>query len=164
MAPARAPLVVSSPSFAPGGRIPRRHTGEGADVSPELGFSGVDPRTRSLVLLVDDPDAPDPRAPKMTWVHWILYSLPPTVTRLAEGISPAALPTGTGQGITDFGGVGWGGPNPPTGRHRYFFHLHALDVVLPELGSPTRAQLEAAMRGHVIASAQVMGTYQRGDP
>jgi Raf kinase inhibitor-like YbhB/YbcL family protein len=115
--------------------------------------------TRSLVLIVDDPDAPDPAAPKMTWVHWVLYDLPSDATGLAEGVK--ALPAGAREGLNDWQRTGYGGPCPPVGRHRYFHKLYALDTVLPDLGRPTKAQLEAAMKGHVLAQAQLIGTYQK---
>jgi len=117
--------------------------------------------TRSLVLIVDDPDAPDPAAPRMTWVHWVLYNIPPSATGLAEGVAPGDLPAGARQGLNDWGRAGYGGPCPPIGRHRYFHKLYALDIVLPVLGKPTKAALEQAMKGHVLASTELVGTYQR---
>jgi Raf kinase inhibitor-like YbhB/YbcL family protein len=114
--------------------------------------------TRSLALIVDDPDAPDPAAPRMTWVHWVLYNLPPDLTGLPEG---AALPPGARAGTNDFRRTRYGGPCPPIGRHRYFFKLYALDTVLPDLGAVTKSGLEQAMQGHVLAQAVLMGTYQR---
>lgn len=114
-----------------------------------------------MVLIVDDPDAPDPAAPKMTWVHWVLYNIPPTATGLPEGVKPSALPQGTKEGLNDWGRTGWGGPCPPIGRHRYFFKLYALDTVLPDLGAVKKARLEEAMKGHIIAKAELIGTYQK---
>ena len=116
---------------------------------------------QSLVLIVDDPDAPDPKAPKMTWVHWILYNIPADVSGLAEGVTAERLPDGTREGLNDWKRTGYGGPCPPIGRHRYFHKLYALDTVLQDMGNPTKAQLEAAMRGHVIARAQLVGTYAK---
>jgi Raf kinase inhibitor-like YbhB/YbcL family protein len=110
---------------------------------------------------VDDPDAPDPRAPKMTWVHWVLYDIPPTTAGLTEAVKPRDLAKGTREGLNDWERTGYGGPCPPIGRHRYFHKLYALDVVLGDLGRPTKARLEAAMRGHVLAQAELVGTYQR---
>lgn len=156
-----ATLVLRSPAFTEGGAIPSGHTCEGADRSPPLTWGGVPPDAKSLVLIVDDPDAPDPEAPKRTWVHWVLFNLPPTSTGLPEGVTPDRLPPGTGQGMTDFRRPGWGGPCPPIGRHRYFFRLYALDVLLPDLGVPTRAQVDAAMAGHIVARAELMGTYRK---
>lgn len=150
-------LTLVSPAFAHAGEIPRRHTCEGENTSPPLAWSGVPPGTRSLVLIVDDPDAPDPAAPKMTWVHWLLYNLPPETTGLPEAV--ATLPPGTLEGTNDWHRTGYGGPCPPIGRHRYFHKLYALDALLPDLGRPTKAKLEAAMAGHILAQAELMGTY-----
>ncbi|HET9701698.1 MAG TPA: YbhB/YbcL family Raf kinase inhibitor-like protein [Burkholderiales bacterium] len=155
-------LTLTSGAFGHQGAIPRRHTCEGADESPPLAWSGVPPGTKSLALIVDDPDAPDPRAPKMTWVHWVLYNIPPQAAALPAGVEPSALPPGTREGTNDWGRTGYGGPCPPVGRHRYFHKLYALDSVLPDLGRPSRAALEKAMQGHVLAEAQLVGTYQRG--
>ncbi len=160
MSDPRTAFVLRSPSFSEGASIPIRHTCEGADGSPPLEWAGVPAGTRSLVLLVDDPDAPDPRAPKMTWVHWVLYDLPPATAGLAEGVGHA-LPPGTRQGVNDWKRTGWGGPCPPIGRHRYFFKLFALDALLGDLGHPTEVKLEAAMHGHVLAEARLMGTYEK---
>jgi Raf kinase inhibitor-like YbhB/YbcL family protein len=110
---------------------------------------------------VDDPDAPDPKAPKMTWVHWVLYNIPPGTASLDEGVAPRALPPGTLQGVTDFKRTGWGGPCPPIGRHRYFFKLYALDQPLPALKTGSKAEVVRAMAGHVIAQAELMGTYEK---
>jgi Raf kinase inhibitor-like YbhB/YbcL family protein len=155
------PLSLTSPGFSPGGEIPKRYTCEGADVSPPLAWSGAPEGTKSLALVVDDPDAPDPKAPKMTWVHWVLYNLPPTAGGLSEAIAPAALPSGTKQGLNDWNRPGYGGPCPPIGRHRYFHKLYALDTVLTGLGSPTKAKLLKAMEGHVLAQAELVGTYEK---
>jgi Raf kinase inhibitor-like YbhB/YbcL family protein len=153
------PLTLSSPAFAPGGEIPQVYTCEGADRSPPLCWDGVPPGAESLALIVDDPDAPDPAAPRMTWVHWILYNLPPSTTGLAEGIE--VLPAGTREGKNDWKRTGYGGPCPPIGRHRYFHKLYALDTVLPDLGTPTKAELERAMQGHILAQAELIGTYKK---
>ena len=153
-------LVLSSPAFADQGEIPSRFTCEGQDVSPALQWSGVPPAARSLVLIVDDPDAPDPKAPKMTWVHWILYNLPSSAAGLPEAVGQH-LPPGTLEGLNDWKRTGYGGPCPPVGRHRYFHKLFALDVVLPDLHTPARPQVEQAMAGHVIERAELVGTYQR---
>jgi Raf kinase inhibitor-like YbhB/YbcL family protein len=155
------PLLLTSPAFAHRGEIPAKFTCEGQDTSPPLRFSGVPSGAKSLVLIVDDPDAPDPRAPKTTWVHWVLYNLPPTTRELPEAVSPRELPAGTGEGLNDWKRTGYGGPCPPIGRHRYFHKLYALDRLLPDLGAPTRASLEAAMDGHVLAKAELVGTYQK---
>jgi Raf kinase inhibitor-like YbhB/YbcL family protein len=154
-------LALSSPSFAPGGEIPALFTCEGSDLSPALDWTGVPEAAKSLVLIVDDPDAPDPLAPKMTWVHWVLYNLPPSTRQLPEAIEPKALPAGTREGTNDWKRTGYGGPCPPIGRHRYFHKLYALDTVLPELKRPDKAALEKAMAGHILAEAQLIGTYQK---
>ena len=154
-------LTITSDAFTDGDSIPMKYTCDGDDISPALHFSGIPENTRSLVLVVDDPDAPDPRAPRMRWVHWVLYNLPADTTGLAEAISPNALPAGTLQGINDWHRTGYGGPCPPVGRHRYFHKLYALDTVLNDLHQPTRSQVEAAMSGHVIASTELVGTYQK---
>ena len=154
-------FTLTSSAFGPGGSIPARHTCEGANVSPPLAWSGLPHGTRSLALIVDDPDAPDPAAPRMTWVHWVLYNLPPTATGLPEGVAPNALPAGTRPGINDFTTTVYGGPCPPIGRHRYFHKLYALDLVLPDLGKPRKGDLERAMKGHVLGEAQLIGTYQK---
>jgi Raf kinase inhibitor-like YbhB/YbcL family protein len=155
-------LTLVSSAFAHHGEIPTRYTCDDADVSPPLSWSGVPAAAKSLALIVDDPDAPDPEAPKMTWVHWILYNLPPDCTGLPEGVGAKDLPKGTLEGINDWRRSGYGGPCPPIGRHRYFHKLYALDTVLPDLHRPTKAKLEQAMRGHILAQAELVGTHQRG--
>jgi Raf kinase inhibitor-like YbhB/YbcL family protein len=150
---------LTSTVFPQGGEIPAKYTCEGQDVSPPLAWTGVPPNAKSLVLIVDDPDAPDPAAPKMTWVHWVLYNIPPGAGSLPEGAKQ--LPPGTLQGLNDWKRTGYGGPCPPIGRHRYFFKLYALEAVLPNLGQVPKAKLEAAMKPHVIAHAELIGTYQK---
>ncbi len=154
-------MELSTPAFSPEGEIPKKHTCDGADLSPLLTWSGVPAEAKSLVLIVDDPDAPDPAAPRMTWVHWVLYNLPPATTTLSEGMTRDRLPAGALEGLNDWKQLGYRGPCPPVGRHRYFHKLYALDTLLPDLASPTKAKVEAAMSGHVLASAELMGTYQR---
>jgi len=149
-------LKFTSAVFVQEGEIPAKFTCEGQDVSPPLAWTGVPANAKSLALIVDDPDAPDPASPMMTWVHWVLYNIPPAIGSLAEG---ARAPAGALDGINDWRRTGYGGPCPPIGRHRYFHKLYALDTVLPDLGKPTKAKLEAAMKGHVIAEAQLVGTY-----
>lgn len=157
----RMTLHLSSNAFAHEGPMPARLTCDGGDRSPALQWSGLPGGTRSLALVVDDPDAPDPAAPRMTWVHWVIYNLPTTATGLAEGAS-RQLPAGTREGVNDWGRTGYGGPCPPIGRHRYFHKLYALDVVLPDLGQPDKARLMKAMEGHILGRAALVGTYQRG--
>ena len=152
-------LTLTSTAFSANQEIPRRHTCEGEDLSPPLAWSGVPGAAKSLALIVDDPDAPDPKAPQRTWVHWVLYNIPPATTSLVEG--GRELPEGTRQGSNDWQRTGWGGPCPPIGRHRYFFKLYALDRVLPDLGPATKAQLEQAMKGHVVARGEIVGTYEK---
>jgi Raf kinase inhibitor-like YbhB/YbcL family protein len=154
-------LVLTSPAFVHNGAIPKIYTCQGKDISPALSWSGLPAGTKSLALIVDDPDAPDPAAPKMTWVHWVLYNIPPVAPGLAEAVTPATLPPGTLEGHNNWQRTGYGGPCPPIGRHRYFHKLYALDVVLPDLGLPTSAALVQAMQGHVLGQAELIGTYQK---
>jgi hypothetical protein len=154
-------LRLTSAAFQDGGPIPAKYTCEGAEVSPPLTWTGVPVGTRSLSLIVDDPDAPDPAAPRMTWVHWVLYNLPPSDAGLPEGVGREALPPGTVEGLTDFKRTGWGGPCPPIGRHRYYFKLYALDALLPRTARQTKAQVERAMSGHIIAQAELVGSYEK---
>lgn len=152
-------MRITSTAFSDQSAIPVVYTCEGKDVSPPLAWSDIPVGAKSLVLIVDDPDAPDPAAPKMTWVHWVLYNLPASNGGLQEGVK--ALPAGTKEGVNDWKRTGYGGPCPPIGRHRYFYTVYALDTVLPDLKQPTKAKLEAAMKGHIIGHAQLMGTYQK---
>jgi Raf kinase inhibitor-like YbhB/YbcL family protein len=152
-------LTLTSSAFAAGGAISREYTCEGDDISPALEWTGAPAGTRSFALIVDDPDAPDPKAPKMTWVHWILYDLPVTATSLPKGVKK--LPPGTREGMNDWKRTGYGGPCPPIGRHRYYHKLYALDTVLGDLKNPPKADLERAMQGHILAQAELMGTYQK---
>jgi Raf kinase inhibitor-like YbhB/YbcL family protein len=154
-------FTLSSPAFKDQGGIPVQHTCEGEDVSPPLAWSSPPEGTRSLALIVDDPDAPDPKAPRMTWVHWVLYNLPATARELPAAVTSEALPSGTRVGQNDWKRNDYGGPCPPIGRHRYFHKLYALDVSLPDLGAPTKAELEKAMQGHVLARAELIGTYEK---
>src|SRR5215207_3972775 len=154
------PLTITSPAFSPNGAIPVKHTCESDDVSPALGWSGVPAGTTSLALIVDDPDAPDPAAPKRVYVHWVLYDMSPSATGLPEGVGPADRPNGGRQGKNDGGATGYMGPCPPIGRHRYFFKLYALDAMLGDLGTATKAGVETAMRGHVLDHVELIGTYQ----
>ena len=154
-------LTLKSSAFLHNGAIPRRYTCQGEDVSVPLAWSGAPPATKSFVLIVDDPDAPDPKAPRMTWVHWVLYNLPPTATALQEGIRAGELPKGTLEGLNDWKRTGYGGPCPPIGRHRYFHKLYALDTLLTAMESPTKTDLEQAMKGHVLEKAELIGTFQK---
>jgi len=151
---------LTSTAFEDGGEIPPRFTCEGGDLSPDLSWDDLPQGTVSLVLIVDDPDAPDPAAPKMVWDHWLLYNLPPD-GGLSEGVAPVNLPAGTLEGVNSWGRTGYGGPCPPIGRHRYFHILYALDVALPDLGQPDKNRLLEAMEGHILARTQLVGTYQK---
>jgi Raf kinase inhibitor-like YbhB/YbcL family protein len=155
-------ITLTSPSFAHMGTIPAKHTCEGADLSPALGWTNVPKEAKSLVLIVDDPDAPDPKAPRMTWVHWILYNIPPDSSGLPEAVTAKDLPQGTLEGMSDFKRTGYGGPCPPIGRHRYFFKLYALDTLLPDLKAPKKADLLGAMEGHILTRHELIGTYEKG--
>lgn len=154
-------MTIASSAFADGAAIPTEYTCEGGDVSPELRWSGAPAGTQSFALIVDDPDAPDPAAPKTTWVHWVLYDLPADAQALPKGVASSKLPAGTREGTNDWKRTGWGGPCPPIGRHRYFHKLYALDAKLGDLGTPTKAKLEQAMEGHVLGRATIMGTYEK---
>jgi Raf kinase inhibitor-like YbhB/YbcL family protein len=156
------PLTLSSPAFENGEPIPRRYTCEGDDISPPLDWSGIPTGTKSLALIVEDPDAPDPAAPKRVWVHWVLYDIPETTSGLPEGAGGRDLPEGCREGLNDWKKLGYGGPCPPIGRHRYFFKLYALDTVLGDLKHPTKAKLGRAMEGHVLGTVELIGTYQKG--
>jgi Raf kinase inhibitor-like YbhB/YbcL family protein len=159
-APMQSMMKLESPAFAEGTPIPRKHTCEGEDISPELRWSNPPEGTRSYALIVDDPDAPDPKRPKRTWVHWVLYEIPADAMSLPEAAQP--LPLGTREGTNDWGRVGYGGPCPPIGEHRYFFKLYALDVALGDLAEPSKAELESAMTGHILARVDLVGTYEKG--
>jgi Raf kinase inhibitor-like YbhB/YbcL family protein len=154
-------LKLESAAFAEGEAIPVKYTCQGEDISPQLAWTGIPAGTKSLALIVDDPDAPDPKAPKMTWVHWVLYNLKPSATGLPEGIKADTLPEGAASGLNDWKRTAYGGPCPPIGRHRYFHKLYALDTVLTGLNRPGKAALEAAMHGHILAQATLIGTYEK---
>ena len=153
-------LNLTSTAFDAGGPIPPIHTCDGNDVSPPLAWTGLPAGTKSLALIVDDPDAPDPAAPQRTWVHWVLYDIPTDAGGLEQGARH--LPAGTREGTNDWKRTGYGGPCPPIGRHRYFFKLYALDVVLSDLKHPTKQKLEQAIEGHVLEKTELIGTYHRG--
>lgn len=151
-------LKLSSTAFEEGQVIPKRFTGDGDDVSPPLAWSDPPQETKSFALICDDPDAP-----RGTWVHWVLFDLPPDLRELEEAIpAEAVLANGARHGTTDFDSLGYGGPAPPRGKpHRYYFKLYALDRVLGLASGVTKAQVLAACSGHVLAEAQLMGKYQR---
>ena len=154
-------LTLRSSAYAEGDSIPDRFTCTGEDISPPLEWSGVPEGPRSLVLIIDDPDAPDPKAPRMTWVHWVLFNIPPEVTALSEDVTRGGLPPGVIQGLNDWNKVGYGGPCPPIGRHRYVHKLYALDTLLEGLESPKKAEIETAMQGHILEETKLVATYQQ---
>ena len=151
-------LTLRSPAITQGGEIPAEYTCDSTDVAPELRWSEAPTATKSFVLIVDDPDAPDPKAPRMTYVHWVLYDIPAELTGIPRG---GQTPAGARDGKNDWKKTGYGGPCPPIGRHRYFFKLYALDTTLGDLKTPAKPQVLAASEGHVLAQAQLMGTYER---
>lgn len=155
------PLSLSSTAFEAGGAIPPQYTCDARNISPPLSFGGVPAAAKSLALIVEDPDAPDPAAPQRVWGHWVLYNLPADTTGLPQGIKLDEYPAGTLHGANDWKKPGYGGPCPPIGRHRYFFRLYALDCVLPDLHQPDKVQLAQALNGHVIEQAELVGLYQR---
>lgn len=150
-------FTLESNAFTSGNPLPSRNTCDGADLSPPLAWSGAPATTKTFALIVDDPDAP-----AGTWVHWMLWNIPATVTSLREGLEKSKqLADGTRQGITDFRRPGYGGPCPPSGTHRYFFRIFALDAPLDLAPTATRTELDSAMKGHVLAKAELMATYSR---
>jgi Raf kinase inhibitor-like YbhB/YbcL family protein len=154
-------MDIDSNVFELAGPMPSVYTCEGENISPPLNFKNVPAHAKSLVLIMDDPDAPDPKAPKMTWDHWLLYNMPSTTKGLPEKVATNHLPAGTLLGLNSWKATGYGGPCPPIGSHRYYFKLYALDVMLPDLHQPNKTQLLKAMEGHVVSEAQWMGTYQK---
>jgi Raf kinase inhibitor-like YbhB/YbcL family protein len=152
-------MQLSSPAFMHEHEVPVRFTCEGENISPPLEWSGVPEGTRSFALVVDDPDAPDPAAPKRVFVHWVLFDLPADKRALSEGAGQA-LPPEAGVGRNDWGEASYGGPCPPIGRHRYVHKLYALDTTLG-LDHPTKGELERAMQGHVLAQCELIGTYEK---
>ena len=153
-------FTITSTAFNHQSEIPIRYTCEGDDTSPDLEWKSEPPNTKTFVLIVDDPDAPDPKAPKMTWVHWVLFNMPASIHALPEAVLAAELPAGTKEGINNWNRTGYGGPCPPIGRHRYYFKLYAIDAEL-SLNQPTKAAVEQAMKGHILAEAVLMGTYEK---
>ena len=154
-------FTIRSTAFGPMGAVPRKYTCDGDNVAPPLEWSGTPDGTQSLALVVDDPDAPDPAAPKRVFVHWVVYDLPRSANGLPEGAIRTTLPSGAREGKNDWDQTGYGGPCPPKGRHRYFFRLYALDTLLGDLRAPSKADLEGEMAGHVLATAELVGTYER---
>jgi Raf kinase inhibitor-like YbhB/YbcL family protein len=153
-------LTLTSTAFADRSEIPMQYTSDGENISPPLSWAKAPPEAKSLALIVEDPDAPDPAAPERTFVHWVLYNLPAEDSGLKQDTAASGLPTGAKAGSNDWSRTGYGGPRPPVGRHRYFFRLYALDTVLHDLNNPDKATLEEAMKDHIVDSAVLMGTYQ----
>lgn len=154
-------ITLRSSAFTNGQTIPTRHTGDGEDLSPPLSWSDLPEQTRELALIADDPDAPP-----HTWVHWVIYTVPPTADGLAEGVektSRPSVPHGAVQGVNDFGNIGYSGPLPPRGHgpHHYHFKLYALDDEMDLEPGATKQDLLSAMEGHVLAEGKLVGTYQR---
>ena len=154
-------LAITSPVFAADGLIPARFTCDAEDVSPPLAWTELPTGTASLALIIEDPDAPDPAAPRTIWTHWIVYNIPPTTRALGENAARRGLPPGALTGRNDWGRAGYGGPCPPVGSHRYVHRLMALDVMLADLKGPARGDLERACAGHVLAEAKLVGRYAR---
>ncbi len=145
-------ITFTSPAFSGGGAIPGTYTCDGTDVSPPLVIGPVPAGTRSLALIMDDPDAP-----VGIWVHWVLWNIPPRTREIREN----NVPSGTSQGRNDWHRIGYGGPCPPSGTHRYFFRLYALDTLLNLGAATTKTELERAMQGHVLGKGELMGTYRK---
>lgn len=152
---------LTSPAFGQNGSIPPQYTCEGDDISPPLAWYDIPPGTKSLALIVDDPDAPDPAKPQRVYVHWIVYNISPITLKLPLNAARTGLPLKALHGTNDWGKQTYGGPCPPIGRHRYFFKLYALDTVLNSLKNPTKAQLEEAMAGQLVGHAELVGTYEK---
>jgi Raf kinase inhibitor-like YbhB/YbcL family protein len=152
-------MLITSSAFGQHQAMPTKYTCDGENLSPPLSWSGVPQKAKSLVLIVDDPDAPDPAHPTMTWVHWVLYNIPPSASGLAEGVKK--LPAGTLEGINDWKRTGYGGPCPPTGKHRYFHKLYALDTLIEGLHQPDKAAVEKAMHGRIVGHCELIGVYRR---
>ncbi len=150
-------IKITSTAFEEGGMIPRKYTCQGEDISPPLSWDSVPDGTKSIALISDDPDAP-----VGTWVHWVLYNLPADTRELSENIPPQeTLPNGAKHGMTDFGRIGYGGPCPPSGTHRYYFTIYALDIKIDLDAGATKKQLLKAMEGHILAQGQLMGRYKK---
>lgn len=146
-----AALIISSPAFNAGEAIPVRYTCDGNDISPALSFDNIPEQARSLALIVDDPDAP-----VGTWVHWVVWNIPAQTREIPEN----SVPNGAIQGKNSWNRNSYGGPCPPSGTHRYYFKCYALDIALTLLPSSTKAELEKAVEGHVLAQGELMGTYK----
>lgn len=152
-------LTLTSPRFSHLQDMPAQYTCQGENISPPLAWSGIPVGTKSLVLIIDDPDAPDPKAPKMTWDHWIVYNIPASINSIPENSTQASL--NALAGLNTWNKTDYGGPCPPIGKHRYFHKLYALDIKLEDLHLPTKAKLLEKMKGHILAQAELVGLYQK---
>lgn len=152
-------FVLSSPAFKHNSEIPVQYTCEGKDISPPLNWQGAPNGTKSFAIVVDDPDAPDPAAPKMTWVHWVVFNIPANVSSLPPNAHN--LPDEVHEGHNDWKVSGYRGPCPPIGRHHYHHKIYALDTLLPDHGITTKADLEKAMKGHILSQAELVATYEK---
>ena len=151
-------IKIKSPAFVPGGKIPGKYTCDGMDISPPLAWTSGPEGTKTFALICDDPDAP-----MGTWVHWVLFNLPADIIELRENVPPEReLENGAKQGMNDFRKIGYGGPCPPGGTHRYYFKLYALDTEINLEAGATKSELLKAMEGHILAEGQLMGRYERG--
>lgn len=150
-------ISVSSSAFKEGGMIPAKYTCDGNDLSAPLAWTGIPEGTKSIAVISDDPDAP-----VGTWVHWVMWNIPASAVGLEEGVpTKSQLPDGSRQGVSDFGRPGYGGPCPPSGTHRYYFKVYALDTMLELPSNARKADLVKAMKGHILAEGQLMGKYSR---
>lgn len=145
-------MTITSPIFKNNEAIPKKYTCDGANVNPPLKISDIPPEAKSLVLIIDDPDAVSG-----TWAHWIVWNIDPQIDQVEEN----SVPTGAIEGITDFGSPGYGGPCPPSGTHRYFFRLYALDIKLGLKNDADREKLDTAIEGHILAETAIIGLYKR---
>lgn len=152
-------FVLQSDAFENGGEIPSKYTCEGVNVSPALHWHNPPAGTKCFALIVDDPDAPDPQDPQMTWVHWVVFNIPSQIFSLKENADVSSI--GAQEGVNDWHKIGYGGPCPPRGRHRYFFKLYALSQEISGIVRPTKQELEAAMHSLILGKAEIVGTYQK---
>ena len=151
-------FALESPAFKPNAQIPSEYTCEGSNISPPLQWRNAPQGTKSFAIIVDDPDAPDPQAPKTTWVHWVLYNIPSSLTDLPEGAGHVEK---SHEAMNDWKAEGYRGPCPPIGKHHYHYKIYALDTTLPSSGIRNKAELEKAMKRHILAQAELVATYEK---